>query len=217
MGGMRYKGGWVTIPAGLKTGNGWVGPQPKILSLCSWITGKKASRNPSDFLERNRLQKVRNPNLSTSGLKIESISSNFMKVVHCWQVPMIFTRESLMLRGSQISMFLICSFQQLEYFRGYGIGRKWKTTCLLDDFTTIHHHSNEQSKARGMEWNLAPTFGIRSAKVAIRRPLGKGERAWELWCQMRSNGASNLWIAWFGHETCWGSRSAKGFGSPFSS
>ena len=28
----------------------------------------------------------------------------------------------------------------------------------------------------------------------IRRPLGKGERAWELWCQMRSNGASNLWI-----------------------
>ena len=50
----------------------------------------------------------------------------------------------------------------------------------------------------------------------IRRPLGKGERAWELWCQMRSNGASNLWIAWFGHETCWGSRSAKGFGSSFS-
>ena len=23
-------------------------------------------------------------------------------------------------------------------------------------------------------------------------------------------------FAWFGHETCWGSRSAKGFGSPFS-
>ena len=36
----------------------------------------------------------------------------------------------------------------------------------------------------------------------IRRPLGKGERAWELWCQMRSNGASNLVMsrcvcAWF--------------------
>ena len=52
--------------------------------------------------------------------------------------------------------------------------------------------------------------------IYIRRPLGKGERAWELWCQMRSNGASNLWIRMVWARNLLGSRSAKGFGSPFS-
>ena len=77
-------------------------------------------------------------------------------------------------------------------------------------------HSNEWSETVQIR-SYITLYNIMCISTNIRRPLGKGERAWELWCQMRSNGASNLWIAWFGHETCWGSRSAKGFGSPFSS
>lgn len=56
--------GWVTSRR-LENGQ-WLGGAPtKPYQKSSWITGKKASRNPSDVLSRNRpgfsLQKVRKP------------------------------------------------------------------------------------------------------------------------------------------------------------
>ena len=152
---------------------GW-DPNQKPYQKSSWITGKKASRNPSDFLERNRpgfsLQKVRNPNLSDVWLEfLDSISSNFDGKVHQFdKVPM----RNLLVKAKNVTegttklshVLKISSFQQLE--SEFSIAGLWRygrkagklPACLL----RLHYDSSSflsnNSKARGMEWNLCPNI-----------------------------------------------------------